>query len=451
MNKEVSRYPTYKYSGIDWLGEIPANWQLKPLKYVVDIDREKLKDSEDPDLEFEYIDISSVDSGGNILKREKLSFENAPSRARRVVQKGDTILATVRTYLRAITQIDYVSELSQICSTGFAVLRPVKIQSRFLFYWVRSDYFIDEVVSRSVGVSYPAISSSDVGNLSVPILPEDEQKAIATFLDRQTTRIDQLIEKKKRILELLDEQRQAIITRAVTKGFDSDARMKDSGIEWLGDVPEHWDIEKLKYFVQLNNREIEVYEEVDMQKVALENIESGTGRLFFSDDDKAFQGKGNSFAPGDVLFNKLRPYLAKVVCAEFHGVAVGELLVLSPDKTALNSRYLYHRMLSEQFIKIVNNSTYGAKMPRANWDFIGNLRIGIPPIDEQKEIVEFLDQQIEKNDYLNEKIQKAIETLNEYRSSLITQAVTGKIDVRDQVKEKELNYAAEDGVSYQTN
>src|SRR5690625_7957929 len=88
MNKDVKRYPAYKYSEIDWLGDIPAHWQLKPLKYVVDIDSEKLKDSEDPDLEIEYIDIGSVDSGGNILKREKLTFENAPSRARRVVQIG---------------------------------------------------------------------------------------------------------------------------------------------------------------------------------------------------------------------------------------------------------------------------------------------------------------------------------------------------------------------------
>src|SRR5690625_2638122 len=199
MNKDVKRYPAYKYSEIDWLGDIPAHWQLKPLKYVVDIDSEKLKDSEDPDLEIEYIDIGSVDSGGNILKREKLTFENAPSRARRVVQKDDTILATVRTYLRAITQIDYDSDLPQICSTGFSVLRPINIHTRFLFYWVRSDYFIDEIMSRSVGVSYPAISSSEVGNLNVPITPIDEQKAIASFLDHETSLIDQLIKNKERL------------------------------------------------------------------------------------------------------------------------------------------------------------------------------------------------------------------------------------------------------------
>jgi restriction endonuclease S subunit len=108
-------------------------------------------------------------------------------------------------------------------------------------------------------------------------------------------------------------------------------------------------------------------------------------------------------------------------------------------------------MLSDQFIKIVNNSTYGAKMPRANWDFIGNLKIGIPPVDEQSEIIKYLDQRIQLNDQVQSKIQDAIKTLEEYRSSLITQAVTGKIDVRGEVDKKELSYAAEDGKPYTTN
>lgn len=450
MNTYSNKYQTFKKSEVKWLGKIPKHWELKPIKYLVDIDSEKLSDSADPDLELEYIDIGNVDSNGNILNREPLKFEDAPSRARRVIKQGDTILATVRTYLRAIAHIDYEFENLQVCSTGFAVLRPVSIHPRYLFYWTRSDYFIAELVSKSVGVSYPAISSSEVGNLLIPDIPLPEQRTIATFLDHQITRIDQLIEKKKQILDLLDEQRQATITRAVTKGIDPNAKMKNSGVEWLGEVPEHWDVEKLKFFVQLNNREIEVEEDEEIQKIALQNIESGTGRLSFN-DDKSFQGKGNPYAPGDVLFNKLRPYLAKVVCAEFHGLAVGELLVLTPNKEILKSRYLFYRMLSDQFIKVVNNSTYGAKMPRANWDFIGNLKIGIPPVDEQSKIIKFLDQKIEQNYKVQSKIQDVIKTLEEYRSSLITQAVTGKIDVRDEVSEQELSYAAEEGESYTTN
>ena len=220
VTKGIDPNAKMKDSGIEWLGEVPEHWEFKPIKYLVDIDSEKLKDSEDPDLELEYIDIGSVDSEGNINNRESMKFEKAPSRARRIVKKGDTILATVRTYLKAIAQIDYDFNTLQICSTGFAVLRPIEVFPRFLFYWVRSDYFIGEVVSRSVGVSYPAISSSEIGNLPIPELTVDEQRQIAVLIDKEISRIDEIKGKIKTAINHLEEYRSSLITQTVTGKID---------------------------------------------------------------------------------------------------------------------------------------------------------------------------------------------------------------------------------------
>ena len=457
MNKEASKYPSYIPSGIDWLGEIPAHWQLKPLKYVVDIDSEKLKDSEDPDLEIEYIDISSVDSGGNILKREKLIFENAPSRARRVVQVGDTILATVRTYLRAITQIDYDSDLPQICSTGFAVLRPVNIHDRYLFYWVRSDYFIDEIVSRSVGVSYPAISSSEVGNLHIPITPIEEQKAIATFLDQQTTRIDQLIEKKKRLLELLDEQRQAIITYAVTKGINPDVSLKDSGIDWLGEVPVHWDVTKVKRVGSIKYGLCEPPEKMDggLPFIRATDIFRGiinSEKIQYINPDAVPWTRNPELKAKDILVVRSGAYTgdSAIVPPEFEGAIAGYDMVFTCNQVIpefIANAFLSKYILEAQF----HVARSRAAQPHLNAEELGNCTLLLPPIPEQKKIINFLSHKKEQIDQLKSKIQTAIDRLEEYRSSLITQAVTGKIDVRDTIHEVEMSYAAEEGELYKTN
>jgi type I restriction enzyme S subunit len=205
---------------VPWQDVFPPTCYLKPIKYVCSINRCSLPETTDPDTEFRYVDISSVDAEGNWVASEPMRFADAPSRARRVVKDGDVLVSTVRTYLRAITHVNKVEE-PLICSTGFAVLTASgAVHSKFLAYWVRSVCFVDEVVARSVGVSYPAVNASDVGNIPCPIMPFDKQQAIAAYLDRETSRIDALIEKKRRQIELLQEKRAALISNAVTKGLD---------------------------------------------------------------------------------------------------------------------------------------------------------------------------------------------------------------------------------------
>jgi type I restriction enzyme S subunit len=148
------------------------------------------------------------------------------------------IVSTVRTYLRAIATVRVPPE-NLIASTGFAVIRPRDIETSYLGYAMQTEFVISEIIARSVGVSYPAINASDLISIKRPVPPRVEQAAIASFLDRETAKIDALVEEQRRLIELLKEKRQAVISHAVTKGLDPTAPMKDSGVEWLGDVPAH--------------------------------------------------------------------------------------------------------------------------------------------------------------------------------------------------------------------
>ena len=168
-----------------------------------------------------------------------------------------------------------------------------------------------------------------------------------------------------------------------------------------------------------------------MRYVGLEHVSSWTGGLSQLDDQQAPESLCNSFAAGEVLFSKLRPYLAKAFCAEFDGVCSTEFLTLEP--LDFERRYLLHLLLTGGFVALVDSSTYGAKMPRANWEFIGNLPLPVPPVDEQRAIATFLDERLEQIDALAGRLETAIERLAEYRSALITAAVTGRIDVRSEV------------------
>ena len=204
-----------KDSGVEWIGEMLNHWELKKLKYIVSYNTEALTDKTDPNYEFTYIEISDVDYIDGISYRNKTVFSDSPSRARRVLRKGDVVISTVRTYLRAVGLIDCEDNL--IGSTGFCVLRnSKKVSGKYLSYAVRSEWFISDVISNSDGVSYPAINSSDLVNLKVTLPPLNEQIEIENILDAEIERSDDLISKETKRIELLKEYRQSLISNVVT-------------------------------------------------------------------------------------------------------------------------------------------------------------------------------------------------------------------------------------------
>ena len=208
-----------KDSGVEWLGEIPAHWEVKRLKHLATVNDEALPETTDPDMEIAYVDIGNVDSIQGITDVEELVFEEAPSRARRIVRQGDVIISTVRTYLRAIAQIE-ATDANLIVSTGFAVIRPRQIDDGFVAYAVNAPYFVERVVAHSVGVSYPAINASELACLDIAFPSLPEQRAIAAFLDRETEPIDALVAKVQEAIDRLKELRTALISAAVTGKID---------------------------------------------------------------------------------------------------------------------------------------------------------------------------------------------------------------------------------------
>jgi type I restriction enzyme S subunit len=437
-------FPQYRDTDIPWMRDIPAHWSIKPLKVVSTCNDETLPEITDPDYEFDYVDISSVSLVDGIRQRERMTFEKAPSRARRVVRHGDSLVSTVRTYLKAVATIDHeVSDL--VVSTGFAVLRPGKeMRPKYLGYFVQTHGFVDTVVARSTGVSYPAILASELVTIPAPIPPTPEQEAISGFLDRETALIDALIDRKRRLLDLIEEKRLAIITHAVTKGLNADAPMKDSGIDWLGLVPKHWEVMRLRFVMarieqgwspQCNNYGADD-DEWGVLKVGCVN-----GSSFDHCENKALPEDLEprpqyEIGAGDILMsrantkqllgsvaivNSVRPKL--LLCDKLYRLIVSDLIDRQFAVLALRShaaRFQYERSAT---------GTSGS-MQNIGQDTIKDVVIGLPPLPEQADIARSILAQSQKLTLAGFSIAASIKRHLEYRSALITNAVTGKIDVR---------------------
>jgi type I restriction enzyme, S subunit len=209
-----------KDSGVEWIGEIPREWGVKPLKYKCNYNVDSLGNDTEPDYELDYIEISDVNSDGEILNKTHMSFKDSPSRCRRILKKNDVFISTVRTYLKSIGFVgNEVDNL--ICSTGYCVVSPTEgIIPKLLFYIMRSNWFISKVVSSSEGVSYPSIQSTKLVDIKILVLPLPEQQQIVTHLDKETQKIDTLIKKENQRIDLLKEYRQSLISEVVTGKID---------------------------------------------------------------------------------------------------------------------------------------------------------------------------------------------------------------------------------------
>jgi len=431
-------YTTYKDSGVEWLGEVPEGWESKRLKYISTVNDETLGETTDSNFELLYVDISSVDSVSGIKNKEYMTFENAPSRARRKVRHGDIIISTVRTYLRAISPINN-PEPNMIVSTGFAVIHPKKgIESQFAAYALRAPYFVDEVVANSVGVSYPAINASEMITFNIILPSLAEQRAIAAFLDRKTAHIDILISKKERLITLLQEKRAALISHTVTKGLDPDVPMKDSGVEWLGEIPAHWEIMDLKRIANVRYGLGQPPSELinGLPLIRATNIKRGQisdENMLFIDPDEVPEGRDAVLSEGEIIVVRSGAYTgdSAIIPLKYAGAIAGYDTVLTIKKGS-NHYFAWQFLSTEIYDLEFGFYKLRAAQPHLNAEEIKETMVIVPLIDEQHAIAAFLDRETAKLDALISKIHKAIEKLQEYRTALISAAVTGKIDVRNE-------------------
>jgi len=407
------------------------------LKYAATLNDEALSESTDADFELAYIDIGNVDSQGRVHDIVNYRFEDAPSRARRIVREGDVIISTVRTYLQAIAPVENPPD-NLIVSTGFAVVRPSNLlDHRFCKYALRASKFLWEVESRSTGVSYPAINASDLGDIKVSLPEISAQQLIADYLDRETARIDGLIAQKERMLALLDEKRAALISRVVTRGLDPNAPLKASGQEWLGEIPAHWPTTKFSWDVFISEGQVDPEDDhfSEMVLIAPNHIESRTGQVIYKEtsaDQGAISGK-YLCKEGDVIYSKIRPALRKVALADEDCLCSADMYALRPSERLL-PQYLQYFLLSEDFSTWAELESARVAMPKINRETLSAIRMPVPPIQEQERIISEIRRGTERIDLQRRAIRVSVELLKERRAALITAAVTGQIPLEEMTR-----------------
>lgn len=265
-----------------------------------------------------------------------------------------------------------------------------------------------------------SFTEEQFGQISTVVPPIEQQHLIANQLDFVCKKVEDLISNQEQQIEKLKQYKQSLITEVVTKGLNPDVPMKDSGVEWIGKIPNIWKTKKIKYVAKIID---DKYLKGEYNYIALENIESHSAK--FIKTDSVYDLVGTKMAYLDtVIFGKLRPYLAKVFLVKETTCVNNEFSVFKGLE--VTNEYLKYFMLGSRFIDTVNASTYGTKMPRANIGFISNLQITIPPFQEQQNIATYLDDKCAKIDRLIAIKQEKINKLNDYKKSLIYEYVTGK-------------------------
>lgn len=421
----MPKYEDYVDSGVEWLGDIPASWSLLANKHIF-----RLKKKQVGKRSSEY-DLLSLTLRG-VIKRDMENPEGkfpAEFDTYQEVQCGDFIfcLFDVEETPRTVG----LSPFNGMITGAYTVFElNDNFDNRFLYY-----FYLNLDAKKRLKALYRGLRNTipkdSFLSFKTFVPPHEQQTRIANFLDKKTAQIYDAIAIKEQQISLLKERKQIIIQQAVTQGLDPNVPMKDSGVDWIGKIPEHWEIKPLKHILKLQNVKIEAGKS-NLEYLGMECVNSfdGTKNEIKSEAD----GLSTFFQVGNILFGKLRPYLAKVYVADFEGVCSTEFLVYEVKEGS--NTFFSKLMLSNGFISVVDASTYGSKMPRASSDFIGNLKIVNPPFEEQIKIASFVDKQNELFD-MNIALQKAqIEKLKEYKTTLINSAVTGKIKITPEMVEQ---------------
>lgn len=409
-----------KDSGVEWLGKIPNHWMIRRIKNLFELRNEKNYEAlEDVNLISLYTDKGVVQHSD---LTETTGNKAVTAEGYKIVKEDDIVVNIILCWMGAVGRSAY----NGVTSPAYDVYKPLHdTNSKYYHYLFRTSQFNGECYRYGRGIMLMRwrTYSTEFRAISVPLPPEDEQKRIVNFLDKKIDDVDRLIGNVQKQIEKLKAYKQSLITEVVTTGIDPTVPMKDSGVEWIGEIPEHWNIERLKFNVSIN---AEKQSSLDLPYIALEHIEGFSGKRIKTDNVYEVDGAIVAHS-GEILFGKLRPYLAKVYKVEEETYVSSEFAVFSAE--TIDNQYLKWYMLSYGFLDTVNASTYGTKMPRANIDFIKNMYIPVFDVQEQEKIALYLNEKSSKIDQLIAIKQSKIEKLEQYKRSLIYEYVTGKKEV----------------------
>ncbi len=433
MNNKLPKYPAYKPSGVEWLGEIPEHWEVKPGFTILFEAKEKnkgMKRNTVLSLSYGKIRVKEMEELTGLVPE---SFETY-----QFVNKGDIIFRPTDLQNDHVSLRSGISEFEGIITSAYLNLRLRPIaDNKFYSYFFRG--IDNNKVIHGLGSGLRQnIDFRDFKRFDFPFPPLPEQTAIANFLDRKTTLIEQAIGIKEKQIELLKERRQILIHRAVTRGLNPNAILKDSGVEWIGEIPEHWEIEPIKYslngIIDCEHKTAPFVDEEICFVVRTSNVKEG--KLTF-DDAKYTHEKGfiewtqrGIPEPGDVLLTREAPAGEACIVPEGIKLCLGQRMVwLKINKNLVDPQLLIYFIYSKIGRTYIDFLSSGSTVLHFNMSDIKNIPIMVMPLVEQKTIVHYLGKVNAKIATAISLKEQEIEKLKEYKASLINEAVTGKIKV----------------------
>ena len=418
------------------MSAVPSGWKVERLKDVARVNANALPAGTDADYEFDYLEISNVNYNGVVSTDaiEHLRFEDAPSRARRRVASGSTVISSVRPNLQAVAFFASAPK-HLICSTGFNVVEPQsnKLAPQFTYYHLLSENARQYFEAAATGVGYPAIGDKDFNAFTVTLPPLPEQQRIATYLAASCAAIDAAVSAKRRQLDTLEALRKSIIQRAVTFGIEANPKLRQVNSDWIREVPSHWDVCRVKRVVARMDYGIGVStgDEGRYPVLKMGNVQDGEiqfVKLDFIDevDDNLILERG------DLLYNRTNSPDQVGKAAIFRksradAITFASYLVRLRVNHRVNAWYLNYVLNSSGFLAFARRlAVPSVQQSNLNSTRYAQMFIPLPPIEEQKAILSFLNEKTAAVDTVVATIQTQIETLTAYRKSLIHECVTGQ-------------------------
>ncbi|VTN01893.1 Type I restriction enzyme EcoKI specificity protein [Raoultella planticola] len=431
-------YPEYKDSGVEWLGEVPNHWKTVSISRL--FSRIKRTGYTEKELLSVYRDYGVIPKSSRDDNNNKPSEDLSPYQ---LVEPNDLVMNKMKAWQGSIA----ISEYEGIVSPAYFVYKPNNIlfelaHPRYVHYLLRNPIYVTQYLSRSKGIRVNQwdLDPDEFRNIELLLPDKTEQEKIYSFLDHETAKIDNLIEKQQQLIELLKEKRQAVISHAVTKGLNPDVPMKDSGVEWLGEVPEHWEVSKFGYISlvvrggsprpagdpTLFNGDYSPW--VTVAEITKDN------EIYLDSTDTFLTKKGSEqcrvFKAGTLLLSNSGatlgvPKILRIDANANDGVVGFELLKIDHEYA-----YFYLLTLTTNLRESIKQ---GSGQPNLNTDIVKSIAIPIPPEKEIQEIVSFIKETIKLYSSIESGAMEQVKLLQERRTALISAAVTGKIDVRDWV------------------
>jgi type I restriction enzyme S subunit len=432
-------YPAYKPSGISWLGDMPQHWNIGRISYAYDVQLGKMLQPEPKSEEDElkpYLRAANLAWDGVDLSDVKEMWFKPFELKKYALKVGDVLISEGGDVGRA----SYLDKpLNVYIQNAINRVRPLDTKisfSKYAYYWIYTLKNLDliKVICNASTLAHYTAEKVKATPLILP--PLQEQKAIAAYLDQKTAQIDALIEKKEALLRLLAEKRATMITHAVTKGLNPKSPLKSSGIPWLGDMPAHWQVKKLgRLSDQIKTGNTPPSDDVDYFENGIidwftpgdfqENISLGNAQKKVSEE--AFSETNLKLFPkGSILIVGIGATLGKVGISEKACTANQQINAVLPSRKIIPRFLAYSLLVKQDFMKILSNANTIGIM---NQEKTKQIVLCVPPVEEQKSVILYLDQKTVEMDAVKSKTEEAVDRLKEYRTALITSAVTGKIKV----------------------